>query len=118
MWWRNYSQTQKLRICLGQMPKVLYSLIKVKTKTIYFYFIKQKLFAYSLHHQCYWTEMKFYFSHFRKTGYYGDLNQYQTNTIPLIDIMIPYQFVFYLHNHYWLLSVKVSLEAKDLTKQS
>ena len=69
-----------------------------------------------LHHQGYWTEMRFYFLHFIKTGYYGDLNQYHTNTISLIDIAIPNQFVFYLRNHYWLLSVKTSLEAKDLTK--
>ena len=34
----------------------------------------------------------------------------------LNDITIPNQFAFYLHNHYWLLSVKTSLEAKDLTK--
>ena len=32
--------------------------------------------------------------------------------------MIPNQFVFYLHNHYWLLFVKTSLESKDLTKIS
>ena len=34
-----------------------------------------KSFSDILHHQWYWTEMKFYFLHFRKTGYYGDLNQ-------------------------------------------
>ena len=34
----------------------------------------------------------------------------------LNDITIPNQFAFYLHNHYWLLSVKTSLEVKDLTK--
>ena len=43
-------------------------------------------------------------------------NQYHTNTISLIDITIPNQFVFYLRNHYWLLFVKTSLEPKDLTK--
>ena len=60
--------------------------------------------------------MKFYFFHFIKTGHYGDLYQYQTNTRSLIDITIPNQFAFYLRNHYWLLSVKTSLEAKYLTK--
>ena len=60
--------------------------------------------------------MKFYFSQFIKTSYYGDLNQYHTNTISLTDVLIPNQFAFYLHNHYWLLSIKKSLEAKDLTK--
>ena len=60
--------------------------------------------------------MKFYFLHFIKTGYYGDLNQYHTNTISLIDITIPNQFAFCLRNHHWLLSVKTSLEAKYLTK--
>ena len=29
---------------------------------------------------------------------------------------IPNQFVFYLHNQYWLLSIKISLEVKALTK--
>ena len=60
--------------------------------------------------------MKSYFLHFIKTGYYGDLNQYHTNTISLIDITIPNQFAFCLRNHYWLPSVKTSLEAKYLTK--
>ena len=60
--------------------------------------------------------MKFYFFRFIKTGYYGDLYQYHTNTISLIDITISHQFAFYLRNHYWLLSSKTSLEAKSLTK--
>ena len=80
------------------------------------FILLRKRFSDILHHQCYWTEMKFYFLHFIKTGYYGDLNQYHVNTISLIDITIPNQFAFYLRNHYWLLSVKTSLEAKDLTK--
>ena len=75
-----------------------------------------KSFSDILHHQCYWTEMKFYFLHFIKTGYYGDLNQCHTNTIYLIDVTISNQLVFCLRNHYWLLPVKTSLEAKDFTK--
>ena len=54
--------------------------------------------------------MKFYFLHFIKTGYYGNLNQYDTNTISLIDITMPNQFAFCLR------TVKTSLEAKYLTK--
>ena len=80
------------------------------------FILLSKSFSDILHHQCYWTEMKFYFLHFIKTGYYGNLNQYDTNTISLIDITIPNQFAFCLRNHYWLLSVKTSLEAKYLTK--
>ena len=75
-----------------------------------------KSFSDILHDQCYWTEMKFYFLHFIKTGYYGDLNQCHTNTIYLIDVTISNQLVFCLRNHYWLLPVKTSLEAKDFTK--
>ena len=54
--------------------------------------------------------MKIYFLHFIKTGYYGNLNQYDTNTISLIDITMPNQFAFCLR------TVKTSLEAKYLTK--
>ena len=75
-------------------------------------------FSDILHHHCYWNKMKFYFLNFIITGYYGNLNQYHTNTISLIDITIANQFAFYLRNHYWLLSVKTSLEAKYLAKIS
>ena len=79
-------------------------------------FLLSKSYSDILHHQCYWTEGKLYFLHFIKTGYYGNLKQYGTNTISLIDITISNQFAFRLRNHYWLLSVKTSLEAKYLTK--
>ena len=85
---------------------------KGKNKSDIRLFLLSKSFSDILHHQCYWTEMKFYFLHFIKTGYYGYLNQCDTNTISLIDITIPNQFVFCLRNHYWLLSVKTSLEEK------
>ena len=87
------------------------------------FILLSKSFSDILHHQCYLTEMKFYFLHFIKTGYYGNLNQYHINTIPLIDtelILISFidteSICFFLRNHHWLLSVKTSLEAKYLTK--
>ena len=80
------------------------------------FILLSKSFSDILHHQCYWTEMKFYFLHFIKTGCYGDLNQYHTNKTSLIDVTIPNQFVLCLRYHYWLVSVKTSLEAKYLTK--
>ena len=43
-------------------------------------------------------------------------SQYHTNTVSLIDITIPNQFVFYFRNHFWLLFVKKLLEPKDLPK--
>ena len=43
---------------------------KNKTKNVY---LLSKSFSDVLHHQCYQTKMKFYFLHFIKTGYYGDL---------------------------------------------
>ena len=67
--------------------------------------------------------MNFYFLHFIKTGYYGDLNQYHINTIPLIhtelilmSLIDTESICLLLRNHHWLLSVKTSLEAKYLTK--
>ena len=80
------------------------------------FILLSKSFSDILHRQCYWTEMKFYFLYFIKTGCYGDLNQYHTNKTPLIDVTIPNQFVLCLRYHYWLVSVKTSLEAKYLTK--
>ena len=72
------------------------------------FILLSKSFSDILHHQCYWTEMKFYFLHFIKTGY--------ANKTSLIDVTIPNQFVLCLRYHYWLVSVKTSLEAKYLTK--
>ena len=82
------------------------------------FILLSKSFSDILHHQWYWTEMKFYFLHFMKTGCYGDLNQYHTNTISLIDCHDTKSICVFLHNHYWLLSVKTSLKAKYLTKSN
>ena len=42
---------------------------KGKNKSDIRLFLLSKSFSDILHHQCYWTEMKFYFLHFIKTDY-------------------------------------------------
>ena len=98
--------------------KIFAILNKGKNKTTYVYFIKQKLFGYSPSSVLLnWNEIFLLTLHKNwLLWWFIRKNQYHTNTISLIDITIQNQFVFYLCNHCWLLSVKTSLEAKDLTK--
>ena len=100
------------------MIKIFAILNKGKNKAIYVYFIKQKLFVYAPSWLLLnWNEILLLTLHKNwLLSWFIRKNQYHTNTISLIDIRILNLFVFYLHNHYWLLSVKSSLEAKDLTK--
>ena len=116
--WQTVECFEKFVRRVPKAIKIFAILNKGKNKTIYVYFTKQKLFGYSPSSVLLnWNEIFLLTLHKNwLLWWFIRKNQYHTNTRSLIDITIQNQFVFYLCNHYWLLSVKTSLEAKDLTK--